>query len=174
MSASLPLPISIAEAIVAIETRLDAHPTAPVTPPLRAALSRLLQFPVGSPLPDLEEYEPAFIAAERANQAAFDRNLFVMENFVVAFVSECQAALPGPTEVAWMEALHDSMLAHLRLWFRAYSREIRPDEIPSDIEGWSLCRLVAAFQTANAVDPDLFPYQPLTPAELVALSANLC
>ncbi len=173
MSEPLPLLQSIAYAIEAIETRLDAHPEATVTPSLRAALDCLLALPAGSPLPDLQEYEPEFLAAVEASWVAFGRNLWVMENFVLALVSECEAAGAGLTDVAWMESLHASMLGYLRLWFGAYSREICPDGIPAEIEDWSLCRLAAAYQTAYAVDPNLLPYRPLPPAELVALSADL-
>jgi hypothetical protein len=65
------------------------------------------------------------------------------------------------------------MLEYLRLWFRAYSREISPDELPTEIEDWSLCRLVAAFQQAQTADPaDLLPYRPLPPSHLVAATAR--
>jgi hypothetical protein len=168
---SLPRIKSTVFAIDAIECRLDDCPAAAVAPPLRAALNRLLGFPV-SPN-EFEAYEPGYAAAEKARHASFERNLWVMENVLLSFVSDCEAALPPMTDEAWMESLHDSMLRYLRTWFGLYSREHRSDETPIEIGDWTLCRLAAAFQTAYTVDPWVLPYQPLTPEQLVAASALL-
>jgi hypothetical protein len=66
---TIPLLKSIVYAIEAVESRLDACPTAAVTPLLRAALKRLLAFPVHSAeLP--ESYEPEYASALQARDAS--------------------------------------------------------------------------------------------------------
>jgi hypothetical protein len=163
---------SMYAAITMVESRLDACPAATVTPQLRAALDRLLVFPVEAPFPALDSYEPGYASAEKARSAWFDRNLWVMENFVLSFVGDCAAKGPVPDPL-WLETLHDSMRDYLRIWLRAYAIEQGAAGFGVAIGDLSLLRLVAMFQLAQSVvEPDDLSYRPHPVDHLYAATAR--
>jgi hypothetical protein len=164
--------ISIVTAIEAVESRLDACPTADVTPRMRAVLNRLLCFPtLRIELP--ESYHPDYPRLLAADTASFDRNRRVMENFLFTFFDACEAR-GAMSDTAWLETLHGAMRDHLRVWFRTYSLEITPDAPGSPVEtgDWSLERLIAVYQLAQVADPADPSYRPPTLGFLLVKTAR--